>query len=143
MARALINHVAGRAPPSVIGGPAGEADLRRGLFRLRDSGPRPIARSHLASSAFGRFELTLNAAAEPNGAIRVLGSLKQYGPRAALLARALIVSQAPKREIDLVRQLDAGQSLASAAAEIGIAASSAETMAVRLCDPSGFDHRIE
>lgn len=141
MARALIDQVAGRAPPSVIGGPAGEADLRRGLFRLRDSGPRPIARSHLATSAFGRFELTLNAAAEPNGAIRVLGSLKQFGPRAVLLARALTIGHAPRREIDLVRQLDAGQSLAAAAAEIGIAASSAETMIGRLCERFGIASR--
>jgi hypothetical protein len=40
-----------------------------------------------------------------------------------------------------VRQLDAGQSLASAAAEIGIAASSAETMAVRLCERFGIASR--
>jgi hypothetical protein len=141
MARALIDQVAMRAAPAVVGGPAGETGLRSGLFRLRDSGPRPIARSHLATSAFGKFELTLNAAAEPNGAIRVLGSLKQYGPRAVLLARALIVGQAPMREIELVHQLDAGQSLTAAAAEIGIAASSAETMVSRLCERLGIAGR--
>lgn len=131
-AKAILLRMAERPEPAMVGGPHGDQALRRGLFRLRESGPKPVARSLLATSRFGEFELTLAAAAEPHGGMRALGTIRQLAPRSVTLLRALIVADAPAREIELVRLLDEGTSVAKVAAQMGIAQSSAETLLSRL-----------
>lgn len=132
-AKTLLQQIASRPEPAVVGGAQDEETLRRELFRLKDAGPRPVARSQLADSRFGKFELTLTAAAEPGGGMLALGTVRQFAPRAVALLRALIACGAPAREIELTRLLDEGVSLINAAAQMGLAQSSAETLFDRLC----------
>lgn len=144
-ARDLLDEMAGRMEPAVVGGPD-EEKLRQGLFRLRETGPKPIIRRELARSAFGRYELTLTAAAAPGGGLQALGTVRQIAPRTVLLLRALIAADVPAREIDLVRVLDEGASLAKTAVRMEVAQSSAETLLARLCrrfDAAGRDELID
>ncbi len=140
-AKDLLRQMAERPEPATTGGPCDQAALRRGLFRLRETGPKPVVRSSLARTAFGAFELTLAGASDPNGELQVIGTLRQSVPRAVVLLRALTMRDAPAREIELVRCLDEGVSLTKAARQLGIAESTAETMLDRLNERFGVRAR--
>ena len=141
-ARDLLRQIAGRPEPEMLSVAAEEGGpLRRGLFQLREAGPRPVLRIPFANTRYGAFDLSLDGASDPDGAMRVVGTLRQSMPRAVVLLRALTECEAPAREIEFVRHLDEGLSLAKAAARMGIAESSAETMLDRLCERFGASGR--
>ncbi|MBY0401469.1 hypothetical protein K2X89_14320, partial [Myxococcota bacterium] len=98
-------------------------------------------RSSLARTQFGEFELTLTGASNPDGELHVIGTLRQSAPRAVALVRAMTIRDAPAREIELVRFLDEGASLARAAQQMGIAESTAETLLARLNERFGVRAR--
>lgn len=139
VAAALLRELASRHEPEVVGGPKDEEALRRGLFRLREQGPKPVIRAELAISNFGRFELALTAAVGPDGDWRALGALRQFAPRAVALIRAASVMNAPGREIELVRRLDEGAAMGEAATAMGVTLNTAETLANRIA--ARFDVR--
>lgn len=141
LAKDLLDEMAARSEPAMAGSVEADDAFRRGMFRLRETGPRPVARSTLARTRYGVFELTLTGAADPGGALRVLGTLVQIAPRAVVLLRALSGRDAPAREIELVRLLDEGLALAKAAEHMGIAQSSAETLRDRLSERFGVNAR--
>jgi DNA-binding CsgD family transcriptional regulator len=85
--------------------------------------------------------LSLAGASDPDGAMHVIGTLRQTAPRAVALLRALSSCDAPAREIELVRLLDEGLPLVKAAEHMRIAQSSAETLRDSLNERFGVNVR--
>ncbi len=144
-ARDLLADAAAAREPETVAAQA-EAELRRGLARMELRGREHRGSKVLARSRFGAFELDLTATAEADGGLRALGRLRRRGPRALAILRALIESEAPAREFDLARELDQGKTIAEAARGLGVAPSTAETLAERLYErfgASGRDGLIE
>lgn len=121
-----------RSPAMLTGGKA-EAPMRRSYFRIGFSGRSTAHQDYmLARSDLGFFNVKLTAAAGRDGDIILMGNLQRQAFRAAVMMRALAVSQAPAREMELAFAIERNFSIPDAAKQLGISVSTAKTLVQRL-----------